>query len=1137
MLRRLIARLSVLALVLAGASGLWFAWWYQDVVVVDPGEHVSRQAILGIISQESPVLYRDGQERLGVFFSQEHRVYVPYEEIPQAWVDAIVASEDKNFWDHRGLDPQGIARAMWLNVQAGGVVAGGSTLTQQTAKNLYYRPDRSLRSKWEEAVNALRLEAHHSKRQILEYYANQFHVSSNGRGLGIGARYFFDKEVSELTVQECAFLAGLVKAPSRYNPFVGRSEVRRAEARDKAQARTNYVLSRMVVEGSLTQAEYDVLSERPVPFRRGQFRYESNVMLDAVQRRLEQSPFPELFEQAGIDNPSTAGIQIRTTLDADAQRAATYGLWHHLTDVGLVMEGAERGAQAFVATGSGPDTARSRRPVPREFVHATVVGVASEGVRLDVAGFPGRLDADALERIAGVLARADKGNRWARVGDDDRAALKSALVSDAVVWVSVRPEQSDPDVLDCDLELRPELQGAALLVEDGAVRAMVGGNDNQDFNRALDAHRQLGSTWKTLVYASALQLGWAPTDLLDNRRAVFPFEGTFYYPRPDHASDDQVSMAWSGVRSENLATIWLLYHLLDRLTETQIRELAESVDMAPRADESRDAYIRRIRDGHGIIALQSRVEAGLLNAVREEVATQVGEGRWPQDALEVRSLHYGMGFTAERKRVEASRAGGERDVRLQALTASLTWLEGQLPACQQQVDAVGAALLPPPVVEPSRFVRWIFGSEEAEQPVVPEPVQLDPAVLEGLWIRPGGDRIEVACGVPPGDAWAPLDAEAVARLQGVGAPLLDTDPVVDGRLHGSTLRALREAIDGRKAWSARLDPWDPELLYLHPDFRVMLSLKFLAAQAQALGVGADIPPVLSMPLGAVDIRLEEAVNLYGSLVTGVRWDFPGERYETGTVPGLRVRRAVASPPEDTLLISEIRDRDGNVLYRARPTARVVMDPVSAALTQDILRNTVKHGTGRQALAAAPGWNLGGKTGTTNDFRNAAFLGQVPRTVDGQERDGYLLGVYVGYDDNRRMTRGSTRLHGASGALPAWSGIVAGLHQAGLLGQGPPEGSEVPEGFSRVVVAPGTGAPWSDGADTRRTVLVHGDEDNLHRRYAPFGHRAQVEDDAVLPVVLPPQEEGPQDTAPPAPPPAVPAEGLNPWGFPLSEEGP
>ena len=1141
MVRRFLLRVLI-AVACSGLFGVaWFAWWYRDAVAMNPGDHISRGAIQGIISQESPVFYADGRERLGVFFSQEHRIYVPYDEIPQAWIDAIVAAEDKNFFHHRGVDPEGIARAAWLNLKAGSVVAGGSTLTQQTAKNLYYRPDRSMRSKWDEAVNALRLERHHEKEEILEYYANQFHVSANGRGLGIGARYFFDKDVAELTVQECAFLAGLVKAPSWYNPFIARSEERREQARSKAQARTRYVLGRMVEEGTLSPAVYESLADRPIPFRRGTFRYESNVVLDAVQRRLEQSPFPELFEAAGIDNPSTAGIQIRTTLDADAQRAATYGLWHHLTDVGLAMEGAAAGALVFVHTDRTPTAKRVRQPEPREFFYARVVGSEGGEVHLDVAGWPGVLDADAVDRAAGVLARAAEGDRWARTGEAHRSQVRSALSPGDVVWVSVRPEPAEgAERLACDLELRPELQGAVLLVEDGAVRAMVGGNDNKNFNRALDAHRQLGSTWKSLVFASALQLGWAPTDLLDNRRAVFPFEATFYYPRPDHASDDRVSMAWAGVRSENLATIWLLYHLLDRLTEEQVRQLAEQVGMAPGEDESRQEYIVRIRDGLGVIALRSRVEAGLLNAVREEVASELEYSRWPEDALEVRSLHYGMGFDRERQRVEAMSSARERTARLDALTASMTWLERRAPDCQQQVDTVRAALAPPEVVRPSRMVRWLFGGETVPEPPSLEPVVLEPEVLADLWVRPGGERVQIACGQSPGEDWGALDAETIARLQLASAPVIDDDPLVDGRLHASSVRALRSAIDGRKARSSMLDPWDPELLFLHPDFRTMLALKFLAAQAGALGVEGDIPPVLSLPLGAVDVRLEEAVTLYSGMLTGLRWRIPGERYEAGAVPGTRVRRGVPASRDATSLISEIRDRDGNVLYRAVPEVVQASDPVSAALTEDILRNVVRHGTGQRARAAAPGWPLAGKTGTTNDYRNAAFLGQVPRVADGEVVGRYTLGVYVGYDDNRRMARGTTRLGGPNGALPAWAATVAGLRDAGLMGEAAPEVLEPPEGYSRVTVAVGTGAPVESvdlvEEDPVRSILVHGDRENLHRRFAPLGRHAQVEDDQVAPLPLPPQEDLPTDTAgPPAAEDAdAAAEEQNPGGLPVSE---
>lgn len=203
----LLAGFLVTLLLLLIAGG----WTYRVEVVNYQGPEMEKDRILAVIAQESPVYYRDGRSRLGVFFDQEHRQYLRYDQLPKNWVNAIVAAEDANFFVHPGVDPKHILRASIQNIRAGKVVAGGSTLTQQTAKNLFYRPDRSLRSKWTELLNALRLEQRYSKEEILEFYANQFHVSANGRGLAIGARYFFDKPVEVLTLKECAFLAGLMK--------------------------------------------------------------------------------------------------------------------------------------------------------------------------------------------------------------------------------------------------------------------------------------------------------------------------------------------------------------------------------------------------------------------------------------------------------------------------------------------------------------------------------------------------------------------------------------------------------------------------------------------------------------------------------------------------------------------------------------------------------------------------------------------------------------------------------------------------------------------------------------------------------------------------------------------------------------
>ncbi len=734
---RALALLSLVAGVL-GAGGAWFG--YRHFILDNPGPHIDREHILDVIAQESPVLYRDGRTRIGVFFASEHRDYVPWKRIPTAWVDAIVASEDQRYFEHRGVDPIGIGRAMLANLQAGRVVAGGSSLTQQTAKNLYYRPDRSLRAKGVELLDALRLESRYSKQDILEFYANQFHVSANGRGLGIAARYFFDKEVEELSTLECAFLAGMVKAPAAYNPFVGSTEERRQQARARAKVRTGYVLDRMLVLGKIGQAEHDRLIEQEIPFKRGTFRYDSSVLLDEVALRLEQAPFPALFAELGIDNPSTAGIQVVTTLDPGLQVDATHALWHHLSEVGPLMEG--QGAAALRRPSDEAPHPDPDNPLQvHGFSTATVVAATDKQLTLDLGGPRCVVDAEGLGRMATVLHRAKSQNPYARAAKGASAELARALPVGSVVWASLRDQQH------CDLELRPELQGALLVVEDGQIRAMVGGNDNRNFNRAITAKRQLGSTWKALIYHAALSLGWAPSDLLDNREGVFVFEGTWYYPRADHQSTDRVTLHQAGTKSENLASIWLLYHLLDRLDGSDFRAVAERAGMTPREGEDRESWIRRVRDDNGVISTPARFGELAFHAARQEL---LATGQLPEDeAVAVMSLHYGRGADAELARLSKGSAQ-KRAKRSLAVRTNFLALEEQRVSCDAELtrllalSTAGRAAQPP-----TGLFGWL-------KETAPAPSRPTPAASGGCSSAPGrGPGAGLRAGAHRGRALGP----------------------------------------------------------------------------------------------------------------------------------------------------------------------------------------------------------------------------------------------------------------------------------------------------------------------------------------------------------------------------------------------
>ena len=1054
---KLLKALAVLV-VLTLVGGIVARVLYQEHVVDNPGEHLRDAHIRSLITQESPVYYRDGQTPIGVFFDEEHRQYVTYEEIPQDWVNAIVSAEDQRYWTHPGVDLEGLARAMKQNIQAGRVVSGGSTLTMQTSENLFHPGTFTLKGKLWEVLDTLRLEEHYSKEQILEFYANQFHVYGNGRGLGIAARYFFDKDVSDLTLHESAFLAGLVKIPGRYNPFIGTTEEARQTAREKAVTRTDYVLGRMKDEGHITPLQYGELKGKPVPFKKGEFRFASSVVMDEVQRQLELAPFPEILLSAGIDNPSTAGIQVITTLDEPTQRAATYGLWHHLSGAGTSLEGMETFTVDSSRLGR-PD--RDNPPQRFDFHYAKVTGTAENGdTLLDVGGFDGRLDKEARLRGATIL-------KVAKTGDRTQKGQRLGFNEGDVLWVSIREKKED--VYLCDVEVRPELQGAVVVLEDGQVRALVGGNDNRNFNRASEAKRQFGSTWKILVYDAAMQLGWAPTDTLDNRRQVFPFSGTWYYPRPDHASEDFVSMAWAGVRSENLATIWLLYHLTDRLNREQVRRLAELTDLAQREDETYDAYVARIRDTHGIISTRNWTDDAAFLAVREEVIAGLPFSGRPEDAVELRSMHYGRGFAKERSRQSDPR-------RLKTLENNFLELEELAQRCKPQHEALLEAAKPPKktLLDPFRM----------KQPQ-PKTTTLAPSEVDLLWARFDAQGIELICADrEPAGAFA-VGEDLIHRLDAPGLPKLSEDPKV-GRVHLSTLEATRRAMDRKRATLDLVDPYEPEFLYLHPDFRLTLGMKYLSLLAAEYGVQTDLPPVLSMPLGAVDVSLLEAAGIYQGFLGGQSWDYPGQGFEPSSVPGLRSSFDVPDQEVPQLLIAEIRDRDGNVLYRAEPEPIQVADPVAGVQTTDILKNVVQHGTGRGARWAAPGHGLGGKTGTTNEFKNAAFLGHAPG-----ETTVYTVASYVGYDDNRPMSRGNIRLQGASGAMPAWAGTIYAMDQLGRLGDEPPE-QDLDGDWVRVNVVDKSGLPGGD--DPERSVLLYGTEEGPTRRFAPLTDRAEEQDE-------------------------------------------
>jgi len=1023
MLRKFVFFLVFLVFCSMAAAGIG-AYVLYDLIVVHPGPEIEADNIQAILGQESPVFYNDSTTKLGVFFDEAHRQYVKFDEIPGDFVNALVAAEDNQFFSHFGFDVMGIGRAMVKNIEAGRIVQGGSTLTQQTAKNLFKRSERSYKAKLKELLFALKLEYHYSKEQIFEFYANQFYVSGNGHGLGVAARYYFDKKPDELSLVECAFIAGSVKRPNYYNPFIQKSEKATELAKERGRERLQYVLDKMLELGMINRAVYQEASGTELAFHQGQVGYQLDYVMEMVKDAVSSNEVLAELEKHGIDNISTSGVRIITTVDKKVQDQAVYELRHDLSRLDIELRGYEREeVQEEYADIIFPGDGRIE---PGAFLFGTVMDVVGKGKELQISvDFgdklgQGVIEAESLQRLAEARAKWKK-NVWAKAGTRELQSLADQIVAGDRIWTSVKEVKEDGNVV-LDLEKYPEIEGGAIVVKNGSVLAMAGGVENRFFNRAIQARRTMGSSFKPFVYAAALQLGWNSTDLLKNSRDMFVYQKQPYFPRPDHKSPfANVSMSWAGTKSENLASVWLLAHLCDHLNPVQFRDVAEHVDLTPRAidgeQEPYRAYRARIRDEYGILINTETLRESAFKAAVRNSETDFMFENLVADYMFFKSINYGLGFDRYRKLIDRefstlsrADAGERRELQQRRSLLSMNYLT--LKAMRQQLRD---------------FAEWVenagvgYGSQQTGGEYGSGGLYYD---------------YEHGCYVfQPGGATSP-NLEFVYRSQLAaelyGRSIAERKRFWDRvKLYGVVSVAgfdlLSEQMELEYQRLERELPYSFEVLTDVDDFRILVGLRYLIALAREMGIASGMQPVLSFPLGSNVVSLLETTRMYEGLVTGKVTTYGAEQDNTDR--------------DSLLFIDHIESADGELLYRPQQQVKTVMGDKARLAIGHILENVVKFGTGRQAgrevkLATkedSPIRKLNisvpvlGKTGTANDYTNAAFFGYLPGLEqDGSGlvlHDGYAVGVYVGYDDNSAMRKSTIKISGAAGALPTWIDIV------------------------------------------------------------------------------------------------------------------
>lgn len=1023
MLKKIILFFLTLILLagLAAGGGLYY------LIVLQPGEEITVENIQSILGKESPVLYSDGVTPLGVFFDDAHRQYVTWEQIPASFVNALVASEDNRFFEHYGFDAVSITRAAMKNYAAGRVVQGGSTLTQQTAKNLFKRSGRSYEAKLKELLYALRLEYHYTKEQIFEFYCNQFYVRGNGHGLGVAARYYFDKDVEDLTLLESVFIAGSVKRPNYYNPFNRKSEEAKKEVRERVKIRMAYVLKQMLRLGMVSSKEYEEAIAADILFTEGQVGYALDYVMEMVKDAVATEEVTTVLEEHGISNLATAGVRVITSVDKGLQENILYSLRHELSRLDVRLRGYDRDE---VQAELRKTTYHGDREVKKgAFLFGSITDIQQNGNHPD--GFQATVDfggdlgngvirMKGLERTLTALVKW-KQNHWSESTEKDLPLLVSQLHNGDRVWVSVNNIDEDGIVL-LDLERFPLVQGGALVLQDGMIRAMAGGVENRFFNRAISAKRTMGSAFKPYLFAAALQLGWNTADLLNNSRDVFVFQGQPYFPRPDHEiSSEQVSMSWAGVRSENLASVWLLYHLCDRLSEDEFKTVAKKVGLAPRfrngKEEPYTLYRTRIRDAHGIVLNREALqEAAFTEAVRHLETDFIFEDLVKEyDVL--RSLHYGLDFDKYKEEINATlSAGGLRNHEVKEQHFRKGLLKTNYLSLVQRLQQL------------QEFRRSLHFTDEGT--FFGRSSFARPAILS--YDKRAGRYSFIARESMTADQ-AFVDTDRLKEYLAAGSSESEEkfwgDVLIEGTITAKALSLVRKQVEVEFQRISALPPYSLDVLAGVHDFRVLVGLMYLVEFGKEMGISSKLDPVLSFPLGSNVVTLLETVRMYEALITG----------------SVSLAGKDAAVSRDLLtVLDRIETAEGEVVYRTQVEKKEVLQSEQCLALGHILENTVKFGTGRYAQqyarlpfgeAAAqevPGAMdmkipLLGKTGTANNYTNASFFGYLPAVAMGGTGmvidGGYTIGVYAGFDDNTPMRRKTTRITGSGGALPTWTGMV------------------------------------------------------------------------------------------------------------------
>ncbi len=431
-------------------------------------------------------------------FGEERRAFTKIQDFPQVLKDAVVAAEDKRFYEHWGVDVIGVGRAAISNL-TGGVQSGASTITQQVARNFYLTNERTFTRKFNEALLAYKIEQSLTKDQILELYFNQIYLGQRAYGFAAASRIYFNKDVKDLSLAEASILAGLPKAPSAFNPIVNP---------DRAKLRQQYILNNMVEEKMITQQQRNQAAAEELHYERYVQQIDQSALYVAEMVR------QQMYEKYG-ENAYSQGFKVYTTVSTENQKAANSALRRTLR--GLDRGSSYRGAEDYLDLSKTDNEEEEISNFLSKFytvdgmVPAVVVSASNKnGVEVQM---PDGKRTTLNSRALGFAARAvnNKSMEDAQIRRGSLIRLQRGNSG----WFVVQ---------------EPLLQGALVSVDakNGAIRALVGGYDfhSKTFNRATQAKRQPGSTFKPFIYSAALAKGMTAATVINDAPLSLPGQGT-----------------------------------------------------------------------------------------------------------------------------------------------------------------------------------------------------------------------------------------------------------------------------------------------------------------------------------------------------------------------------------------------------------------------------------------------------------------------------------------------------------------------------------------------------------------------------------------------------------------------------------